>query len=434
MTSFTRSLRAAAFAVCCTALFAVLPALAGADTTTSLIEQPVYSTGTIHDQGGWSSEGAAGIGEPLDHKVTSLASLGFPNEPDSAYGDAFGRLALRISNSLVSGGFENQTFSPSIPNEAGEVAAKSGGRSGGTRMSHFDASFTVASATPLVQQPGLAVAVSPDRGDGARMSYLRFEDQADGIHVIFDDYRHSVGDFVEHDVATLDRMLPHRIRLVIDFVNGPDNDVVHVYKDGVDVTPAGATTWEGYFNYEESNPTRTVDSLLFRTRDPAAPATDGLGFLFDNVAITTPSIGSVGPSGPTGATGAAGSNGSNGSNGANGAPGSSGATGATGVAGNAFTAPGVTFGTAILVNRSYVRVPISCAAPKGAYCVGTIRVITGRNKTLASGMLSVKPGAQVVKLRPRISLTRIAKKVVVRVSTYGADGKIANQSATLKVS
>ena len=30
------------------------------------------------------------------------------------------------------------------------------------------------------------ISVSPDNGQGARMSYLRFEDRADGVHVFFD--------------------------------------------------------------------------------------------------------------------------------------------------------------------------------------------------------------------------------------------------------
>ena len=42
--------------------------------------------------------------------------------------------------------------------------------------------------TEATPQPNpLHMTVSPDRGDGARMSYLRFEDQADGVHVFFVD-------------------------------------------------------------------------------------------------------------------------------------------------------------------------------------------------------------------------------------------------------
>ena len=41
------------------------------------------------------------------------------------------------------------------------------------------------------------------------------------------------------------------------------------------------TSWEDYFRFCEGNPTRTVDSVLFRTAGDPAPATLGKGFLID---------------------------------------------------------------------------------------------------------------------------------------------------------
>lgn len=73
------------------------------------------------------------------------------------------------------------------------------------------------------------------------MSYIRFEDLADGIYVFFDDYQDlapfgvslpdakgcgTEDDFFEKDIATLARNVPHTIRFVIDFYDGPRNDVV----------------------------------------------------------------------------------------------------------------------------------------------------------------------------------------------------------------
>jgi hypothetical protein len=134
------------------------------------------------------------------------------------------------------------------------------------------------------------LSVSPDRGDGARMSYLRFEDQFDGIHVFFDDVTdpgHVVnGDtFSDTDIATINRN-PHNIKFVMDFVDGPDNDVVKIYIDGV--LKITGTSWEDYYAFDtESDPTlngnsRTVDSLLFREAGDANPAHFGNGFLIDN--------------------------------------------------------------------------------------------------------------------------------------------------------
>ena len=131
------------------------------------------------------------------------------------------------------------------------------------------------------------------------MSYLRFEDQADGIHVFFDDYQDvapygaGVGDadgcgvedsFVENDIATLPRM-PHKFKFVMDFVDGTRNDVVNIYINGA-LVHAG-TSWEDYFRYCEGNQTRTVDSLLFRTGGTAAPSTGGHGFLIDNLGLVS---------------------------------------------------------------------------------------------------------------------------------------------------
>jgi hypothetical protein len=309
---------------------------AQADTTTSLIEPPKYSDGSIHNQDGWMSTGAAGLGGAVfDHRITSLSTLGLSGLDD--FTEAFGSRALRISNGVTSGSFGNQTFSPSIANDAGETSARTAGLSGGERRSHFEARFNFASTNTLAVQTGLNFSVSPDRGDGARMSYLRFVDNTFGIDVYFDDY--SDGDFRETQVNTapLSRAIPHTAKFAIDFVEGPSNDVVKIYLDGADVTPAGATTWEDYHRFDPeagaTNTTRSVDSLLFRTGGTAVPANEGNGFLIDNLVVTTPAVGAVGPKGDTGATGATGATGETGATGATGATGQTGDTGAQGETG-----------------------------------------------------------------------------------------------------
>ena len=135
------------------------------------------------------------------------------------------------------------------------------------------------------------------------MSYVRFEDQSNGIHVFFDDYQNGAGveapgtcitggNFVETDIATLDRTKPHTIRFAMDFVDGADNDVVKIYIDGV--LRITGTSWEGYYNYCEHNPTRTVDSLIFQSRTGSGPLTNpadaGKGFLIDNLSLFSGSV------------------------------------------------------------------------------------------------------------------------------------------------
>jgi hypothetical protein len=74
----------------------------------------------------------------------------------------------------------------------------------------------------------------------------------------------------------------------MDFVEGAANDIVKVYVDGV-LDHIG-TSWEDYYRDCELNPTRTVDSVLFRTGGTAAPDTLGFGFVVDNFTVSTSAI------------------------------------------------------------------------------------------------------------------------------------------------
>ena len=137
--------------------------------------------------------------------------------------------------------------------------------------------------------------MSPDDGTGGRMSYLRFEDQTDGVHVFFDDVTDAgpsgtVATFNEHDIATLDRGHSHTIRFSIDFVPGPGNDVVKIYIDGA--LKATGTTWENYYRYDPEqagnhNVVPVTKTLLFREAGTAVPANSGNGFLIDNVSYAS---------------------------------------------------------------------------------------------------------------------------------------------------
>lgn len=250
-----------------------IPAISHADSATVDFESPTYSLGNINGQDGWSKTGS------YDVAVVN-----------NTYGySSFGTQSLRTSDAVTSGSFGDQTFSKSLVNEAGETDALNGGFSGGVRQPHFEAQFDLASTLSTLQS-GMHVSVSPDRGDGARMSYLRFEDQADGIHVFFDDVQgtSNPANFVESDIATISRS-PHAIKFSMNFLDGPSNDVVKIYIDGSLVKTG--TSWENYYRFDsESNPalvsnSRTVDSLLFRESGDAHPADAGNGFLIDNLSL-----------------------------------------------------------------------------------------------------------------------------------------------------
>lgn len=237
-----------------------------------------YTVGTVHTQHGWQSEGPAGVsGVDYDHEVATQAL--YPS---------FGSKALRISNAFTSLGFSDQTYSRELINEAGETDADNVGLSGGVRQPYFTADWDFASAVPGSQQPGLAVSISPTHGLAMRMSWVQILDDPAGLTVKFNDVQS--GAFVETTIATaLDRTVPHHLRMTIHFVDGVDNDVVQVFLDGTLIHTG--TSWEGY--YPIATPpavTGTVDSIMFNTRGTAAPATQGNGFYFDNVRLTSSGV------------------------------------------------------------------------------------------------------------------------------------------------
>ncbi|MCA1844080.1 MAG: hypothetical protein LC792_13025, partial [Actinobacteria bacterium] len=129
-----------------------------------------YTVGSIDGQNGWSKTGS------YDVEVENVADYSSAAGYSNAAGYGFETKALRASNVYADGAFGGQTFSPGLAQAAGE----------GDAASYFTASFKIGT-TRAERQPGLAVSLSPDEGNGGRMSYLRFNDETDGVHVVFVD-------------------------------------------------------------------------------------------------------------------------------------------------------------------------------------------------------------------------------------------------------
>ncbi len=277
----------------CTML--VFPALASGDSLGLITFESSqgYIVGNINGQpltnnslpnGKWEKTG------PYDVQVVMTSS--FP----AAAGYGFGSQTLRLSNAVSSGSFGDQTFTPGLGDEAGESGASNVGAagplSGGVRQPHFDASFLIGT-TQATPQPGLRITVSPDRGDGARMSFLAFADQADGVHVSFSDVvnKGPVGaesNFRQSEIAVLSRDRSHLIQFSIDLKDGAANDTVKIYIDSRLVKTG--STWEDYYRYDseqtpQGNQVPTIDKLLFRLSAVAAPGTLANGFLVDRVTL-----------------------------------------------------------------------------------------------------------------------------------------------------
>ena len=229
-----------------------------------------FTIGSVNGQGGWSSGHGSSICPLYDEGVVS-----------NTYGySAFGAQSFRISNAITCGSYNDQTLSPSLVDEAGETSASTSTYSGGTRQPYFEAQWDFASTVPGSEQPGLSVVASADRGDPSRMSWLQMQDTPSGLQLNFEDYQHSIGNFVVTPIATgLDRTVPHTVKMTVKFVDGPENDVVNVYLDGTLIHTG--TTWEDYYRDAGGIPA-PVDSLMFRVAGTAAPATTGNGFLIDN--------------------------------------------------------------------------------------------------------------------------------------------------------
>jgi hypothetical protein len=270
-----------------------------------------FALGAIHGQHDWQAMGAQGSGAApgsacavYDHAIADYAAL-----VPLAFGDAsFGRRSLRISNGVTSGCYADQTFSHRTADVAGEHGASSRSRDGRTEYAldgarlrdHFDVAWSIMSARPDAWQPGLEVVASPARGDDHRMSWVQVADRVDGLAVVFAERSDPAapGAFRRSTVAHgLDRGRAHEIRLSVEFVNGPGNDVVRVYVDGV--LRHRGTSWETYYRDDPNGrlnfggATPAVNRVMFRTGsdthrgvpgDPA-PGTLGRGFLIDAVRV-----------------------------------------------------------------------------------------------------------------------------------------------------
>ena len=187
-----------------------------------------------------------------------------------------------MSNACASGEFFNQTYSAQEPLQVGEE-----------RLNKvFIAEFAFMSKTRAYQQ-GLFLSVSPDSGEGSRMSWVGLEDTADGIRVSVNDTPDVDGEFVAHSPGPpLSHSAPHGIRFWIKVNQGIDNDLVRISVDGVDLGQC-FTTWENYYRTapEQAPPPNrntpaTINSLQFRSSVPGPPTLAGDGYLFDNVSIT----------------------------------------------------------------------------------------------------------------------------------------------------
>jgi uncharacterized repeat protein (TIGR01451 family) len=236
-----------------------------------------FALGTVNGQGGWTSAppGSGVPGSPTGE--FDQAVVGNSGAPA-----AFGAQSLRMSNRFASGAFAFQTYSAQVTPAAGE----------GQANTVYDARFSFISTTPE-HQPGLYTSVSPDDGQGARMSWVGLEDTPAGIAVELSEASGPNGAFEYHGAGVLSRDEPHTIRFWIKVVPGPENDFMRLFIDGKDLGEC-FTTWEEYYRNAEQREPPMINRLQFRLGVPGPPALLGNGYLFDNVTATAAPSASTG--------------------------------------------------------------------------------------------------------------------------------------------
>ena len=309
-------------------------AITGTATVTVTSAPPVgiittfetFSVGAIDGQQDWQSYGGLGALPPANPIFTHCAVYDQVIADNTAAAatysyPAFGAKSLRISNAVTSGCFTDNTFSSRTAHPAGQAGARTTSTNGlidyalagGVLQDHFEAEWSFASTVPGAQQPGLQVTVSPARGDNLRMGWVQMTDLSDGLAVIFGEWVSTVSGGTSATGAPrlttvahgLDRHVPHTILISMNFLAGPNNDVVQLYVD--DVLAHTGTSWENYYTYDALGQSEfggappIVNRLLFRTGGElgrgitgvAAPATLGYGFVIDNLRQATFMVGSA---------------------------------------------------------------------------------------------------------------------------------------------
>ena len=253
-----------------------------ADTVTTDFEsfqvcsppQPVFAaTCTVDGQDGWKSglPGEIGPSLPIGYDQQVVANSGAPS--------AFGAKSLRISNAYNTAPptqtpeYHSQTYSTPTAGPAGESLANT----------EYTAQFSFISTKPNEQQPDLHMDVSPDNGEGGRMSYIGLTDTPGGTRINFYDVPEPDGAFKQYFLGTLTRNAPHTITFWIKLNPGRDDDRVAIFIDGAGVGRC-FTTWENSY----PQPVPISDRLLFRsTGAQEIQNLVGDGYLFDNVTTTT---------------------------------------------------------------------------------------------------------------------------------------------------
>jgi uncharacterized repeat protein (TIGR01451 family) len=276
--------------------------IAVADSTiTTTFEPPAYHLGTVNGQGSATPwPGTVHCAPPVPQAPLDCWKSAVPgNIPSLPNGydqevvantppapAQFGSQSLRLSNAYGTGPttfppeYHYQTYSKPTTEAAGE----------GLANTEYTAQFSFISIHPNQLQDGLKISLSPDMGEGGRMSYIGLTDTAAGIDVTFFDtpiLENGDVDFAGYDLGTLTRNQVHTIKFWMKLNPGPNDDLLRIYIDGQDYGQC-FTTWENFYR-ATSQEVPISDRLLFLSgnRDGDHLSLLHGGYLFDDVRTTT---------------------------------------------------------------------------------------------------------------------------------------------------
>jgi hypothetical protein len=274
------------------AFLVVIASMSSSPASAAPINFDSFSVGSVNGQGGWTVQDSFGNSANLfDQAVVDLGG---------------GNKVWRASNAITSGSYSNQPFSQLAPLVAGETGSSLWNDFGtnhtmpyspphfgaNAASKYFYGAFDFKSATGAAQS-GLSLTVSPSaKQSPVRMSWLNLADNGTSLQLSFYDVVNDVFMSSSPIISGLAYDEWHKVEMYIEFVDGPENDIVSIFVNNALVHTG--TTWESYYySHGEGVATprlQAVDSLLFRTVGTAVPANSGGGFYFDNVEVSNAAL------------------------------------------------------------------------------------------------------------------------------------------------
>jgi hypothetical protein len=257
-----------------TIVFAASAVLANAQFYSTSFESPTFSTGNVHGQDGWSNSGPY---------VANVSGAQAHTGSQSLYRD----------NTVASGSFGDQTFSPGIGvgvGETGSVGLTTGYNKVATDFWFYNGSSaadgSVISAALTDSQGSRAWSITIDNRVSAGVGLTFFgASGTNSSNISFDAF----------SMGTAARGAWHRIQTETTYIDGESNDIVKVWLNGSLIVSTG-TTWEQYYRHSteqagNGNQLWAVDRMIFRSSIQGA----GSGFYIDDFSMmaTVPEPGTM---------------------------------------------------------------------------------------------------------------------------------------------